>query len=342
MAAVVVVAVAAVVVVGTVAMVVAGILSTVGVTLALVVAVVVAVVVEVVVGSAIIVVGVCTVAGVNALSAFTNTGAIDVIIPLKNPFTLAIRPDEVATAGVVVVVVVTAAAVVVGVTLLTVVVVAAVVVVVVEGVILSVVVGSAIIVVGVCMIAGVNALSAFTNTGAIDVITSSPLTKLDVISGSSAIAASTVVVLLLIEADKGNAALEDVITSSSPAGVSSLIIAEEDVGTSVVITVLLLPTTDAAIDFSGGFVVVEDFAVTGNTATAPTSNACSTFSNPKPLPPKSDVAAGGLAGKALSFPSSTVFGIPGTFTGDDIRGPESLPSSSNFVVTIDNNDGPLI
>ena len=92
------------------------------------------------------------------------------------------------------------------------------------------------------------------------------------------------------------------------------------------------------IDFSGGLVVVVVvvvFGVTGNTATAPTSNASSTFSNPNPLPPKSDVAAGGFAGNALSFPSSMVFGIPGTFAGDDILGPESPNSSSNFVVIDD-------
>ena len=139
-----------------------------------------------------------------------------------------------------------------------------------------VVVGSAIIV-GVCTAAGVNALSAFTNTGEIDSITVSPFTPLDVISGSSMVSSTVVVLLLLpiVDDDEDNNELEDVITSSSssssPTDVSSWIIAEEEVGTSFE---TVLTTVEGAIDFSGGLVVVVVvFAVTGNTATAPTSNA---------------------------------------------------------------------
>ena len=168
--------------------------------------------------------GVCTAAGVNALSAFTNTGEIDSIIPLKNPFTFENRlMDDVSIVVVAVAIVAVAVAMVVGMVGITFAVV-------VEVVVVVVVVGSAIIV-GVCTAAGVNALSAFTNTGDIDSITGSPFNPLDVINGSATIVSTTVVGLLLSllsllvvdddeEEEEGNAS-EDVTSSSSPAGASS-------------------------------------------------------------------------------------------------------------------------
>jgi len=192
-------------------------LSVVGITFSVVVEVVV---VAVTVGSAVMV-GVCTAAGVNELPAFTNTGDIDSIIPLKNPFTFENKLDDVSIVVVAVGILAVAVAMVVGIMGITFSVV-------VEVVVVAVTVGSvsgSAIMVGVCTAAGVNALSAFTNTGDIDSITgcSSPFNPLDVINGSSTMV-STVVLLLLsllmvVDKEDDNAS-EDVTSSSSPTGVS--------------------------------------------------------------------------------------------------------------------------